>query len=183
MHCSPACRKRTRIGEGFHHRIEPPAAYVLLNLRLPAQYIGADLSTGHTLITLHEVAVLGVRRLVLVAADPHRAAPLVKDCLQEVGNRGLTAARRPRSCCPPAPGTRRARTGAGSRRRRPGPRGPDPEQVLDWRTRAARDHQVVFDHIDRYGETSAQRLFTRDFVADVQRLGHLNLGYTTWERS
>ncbi|WP_186003049.1 MULTISPECIES: hypothetical protein [unclassified Streptomyces] len=58
-----------------------------------------------------------------------------------------------------------------------------PEQVLDWRTRAARDHQVVFDHIDRYGETSAQRLFTRDFVADVQRLGHLNLGYTTWERS
>ncbi|MER6958191.1 hypothetical protein [Streptomyces sp. NPDC000618] len=60
------------------------------------------------------------------------------------------------------------------------------EQVLDWRTRAARDHQVVFDHIDRYGEHSAQRLFTRTFVADVQRLsrlGHLNLGYTTWERS
>ncbi|MEU3620111.1 hypothetical protein ABZ725_48710 [Streptomyces sp. NPDC006872] len=60
------------------------------------------------------------------------------------------------------------------------------EQVLDWRTRAARDHQVVFDHIDRYGEHSAQRLFTRAFVADVQRLsrlGHLNLGYTTWERS
>ncbi|MGW1620957.1 hypothetical protein [Streptomyces sp. NPDC002172] len=60
------------------------------------------------------------------------------------------------------------------------------EQVLDWRTRAARDHQVVFDHIDRYGETSAKRLFTRSFVADVQRLsrlGHLNLGYTTWERS
>ncbi|MER6560553.1 hypothetical protein ABT300_23020 [Streptomyces sp. NPDC001027] len=60
------------------------------------------------------------------------------------------------------------------------------EQVLDWRTRAAADHQVVFDHIDRYGETSAQRLFTRGFVADVQRLsrlGHLNLGYSTWERS
>lgn len=57
------------------------------------------------------------------------------------------------------------------------------EQVLDWRTRAARDHQVVFDHIDRYGETSAQRLFTRAFVATVQRLsglGHLDLGYTTW---
>ncbi|MDX3528469.1 hypothetical protein P1P75_18975 [Streptomyces sp. ID05-39B] len=57
------------------------------------------------------------------------------------------------------------------------------EQVLDWRTRAARDHQVVFDHIDRYGETSAQRLFTRSFVATVQRLsglGHLDLGYTTW---
>ncbi|MEU6357012.1 hypothetical protein ABZ896_48240 [Streptomyces sp. NPDC047072] len=60
------------------------------------------------------------------------------------------------------------------------------EQVLDWRTRAARDHQVVFDHIDRYGEHSAQRLFTRAFVADVQRLsrlGHLTLGYSTWERS
>ncbi|MEV6383086.1 hypothetical protein AB0M31_27200 [Streptomyces sp. NPDC051773] len=60
------------------------------------------------------------------------------------------------------------------------------EQVLNWRTRAARDHQVVFDHIDRYGETSAQRLFTRAFVADVQRLsrlGHLTLGYSTWERS
>ncbi|MEU9157953.1 hypothetical protein AB0D59_47385 [Streptomyces sp. NPDC048417] len=57
------------------------------------------------------------------------------------------------------------------------------EQVLDWRTRAAHDHQVVFDHIDRYGETSAQRLFTREFVATVQRLsrlGHLNLGYTPW---
>ncbi|WP_232838697.1 hypothetical protein [Streptomyces geranii] len=60
------------------------------------------------------------------------------------------------------------------------------EQVLDWRTRAARDHHVVFNHIDRYGEHSAQRLFTRAFVADVQRLsglGHLDLGYTTWERS
>ncbi|MEU1516245.1 hypothetical protein ABZ490_29600 [Streptomyces sp. NPDC005811] len=60
------------------------------------------------------------------------------------------------------------------------------EQVLDWRTRAARDHQVVFDHIAWYGETSAQRLFTRAFVADVQRLsrlGHLDLGYSTWERS
>ncbi|MET7886683.1 hypothetical protein [Streptomyces avermitilis] len=57
------------------------------------------------------------------------------------------------------------------------------EQVLDWRTRAARDHQVVFDHIDRYGEASAQRLFTRSFVVTVQRLsglGHLDLGYTTW---
>ncbi|MFF5315580.1 hypothetical protein [Streptomyces massasporeus] len=57
------------------------------------------------------------------------------------------------------------------------------EQVLDWRNRAAADHQLVFDHIDRYGETSAQRLFTRAFVAQVQRLadlGHLDLGYTTW---
>ncbi|MER5556836.1 hypothetical protein ABT001_35200 [Streptomyces sp. NPDC002793] len=57
------------------------------------------------------------------------------------------------------------------------------EQVLDWRNRAAADHQLVFDHIDRYGELSAQRLFTRAFVAQVQRLSglvHLNLGYTTW---
>lgn len=57
------------------------------------------------------------------------------------------------------------------------------EQVLDWRNRAAADHQLVFDHLDRYGELSAQRLFTRSFVAQVQRLadlGHLDLGYTTW---
>lgn len=60
------------------------------------------------------------------------------------------------------------------------------EQVLDWRTRATHDHQVVFDHIDRYGEVSAQRLFTRAFVSQVtrmSRLGHLDLGYTTWQRS
>lgn len=57
------------------------------------------------------------------------------------------------------------------------------EQVLDWRTRAAHDHQIVHDHIARYGEHSAQRLFTRSFVATVQRLaglGHLGLGYTPW---
>ncbi|MFM9584229.1 hypothetical protein [Streptomyces caniscabiei] len=57
------------------------------------------------------------------------------------------------------------------------------EQVLDWRTRAAHDHQIVHDHIARYGEQSAQRLFTRSFVATVQRLsglGHLALGYTPW---
>lgn len=57
------------------------------------------------------------------------------------------------------------------------------EQVLDWRDRAAADHQVVHDHIARYGETSAQRLFTRVFVATVQRLSglrHLDLGYTSW---
>ncbi|MGI5532486.1 hypothetical protein ACQEVX_35495 [Streptomyces syringium] len=57
------------------------------------------------------------------------------------------------------------------------------EQVLDWRNRAAADHQLVFDHIDRYGELSAQRLFTRAFVSQVQGmsgLGHLDLGYTTW---
>ncbi|MEU0646039.1 hypothetical protein [Streptomyces umbrinus] len=60
------------------------------------------------------------------------------------------------------------------------------EQVLDWRTRAAHDHQVAFDHIDRYGEVSARRLFTSSFVDKVvrlSRLGHLSLGYTAWERS
>ncbi|MFD9807666.1 hypothetical protein ACFWZZ_10590 [[Kitasatospora] papulosa] len=60
------------------------------------------------------------------------------------------------------------------------------EQVLDRRNRVAADHQLVFDHIDRYGELSAQRLFTRAFVAQVQRLsglGHLDLGYTTWEQA
>jgi hypothetical protein len=44
----------------------------------------------------------------------------------------------------------------------------------------------VFDHINRYGEHSAHRLFTRAFVTDVQRLsrlGHLNLGYAAWNRS
>ncbi|MCQ8772082.1 hypothetical protein [Streptomyces telluris] len=72
----------------------------------------------------------------------------------------------------------------------PEPAGVDPglvledltrEQVLDWRNRAAADHQIVHDHIARYGEQSAQRLFTRVLVATVQRLsglGHLDLGYT-----
>jgi hypothetical protein len=57
------------------------------------------------------------------------------------------------------------------------------EQVLALRTRVAKDHQVVFDHVEKYGEHSAQRLFTRAFVAKVQRLsslGHLSLGYTPW---
>ncbi|WP_405827370.1 MULTISPECIES: hypothetical protein [unclassified Streptomyces] len=57
------------------------------------------------------------------------------------------------------------------------------EQVLARRDRAAVYHQVVLDHIVRYGETSAQRLFTQAFVATVQRLsglGHLELGYTPW---
>ncbi|MDX2521601.1 hypothetical protein PV355_41845 [Streptomyces stelliscabiei] len=57
------------------------------------------------------------------------------------------------------------------------------EQVLDWRTRAAKDHEIVFAHIDRYGEVSARRLFTGRFVDQVTRLsglGHLNLGYTPW---
>lgn len=60
------------------------------------------------------------------------------------------------------------------------------ERVLDWRNRAAADHQLVFDHIDRYGELSAQRLFTRAFVAQVQRLAslsHLELGYTNWAQA
>lgn len=57
------------------------------------------------------------------------------------------------------------------------------ELVLDWRNGAAADHQIVHDHIERYGEASAQRLFTRVFVATVQRmslLGHLDLGYSSW---
>lgn len=60
------------------------------------------------------------------------------------------------------------------------------EQVLDWRSRAAKDHQIVFDHIEQYGEHSAKRLFTTAFVAQVTRLsglGHLNLGYTPWVQS
>ncbi|WP_031488153.1 hypothetical protein [Streptomyces bicolor] len=91
--------------------------------------------------------------------------------------------RRPRSCCP-------------------APVAPEPEadvvdqelvledltreQVLDWRTRAAQDHEIVFAHIDRYGEVSARRLFTGAFVDQVTRLsglGHLSLGYTTWVQS
>nr|BAK19824.1 putative TRA1 protein [Streptomyces rochei] len=57
------------------------------------------------------------------------------------------------------------------------------DQVRDWRVRAMKDPQVVFDHIDRYGETSARRLFTGRLVDQVQRvagLGHLNLGYIPW---
>ncbi|MFC9932546.1 hypothetical protein [Streptomyces sp. NPDC127190] len=49
--------------------------------------------------------------------------------------------------------------------------------------RAMKDPQLVFDHIDRYGETSARRLFTGRLVDQVQRvasLGHLNLGYIPW---
>lgn len=53
--------------------------------------------------------------------------------------------------------------------------------MLGWRTRAAYDHQIVHDHIARYGQQLARRLFTRSFVATVQRLsrlGHLDLGHT-----
>jgi hypothetical protein len=56
-------------------------------------------------------------------------------------------------------------------------------QVLDWRTRAAKDHQIVLDHITQYGELSARRLFTSTFVDQVHRLQgarHLVLGPTLW---
>ncbi|MFC4506113.1 MULTISPECIES: hypothetical protein [Streptomyces] len=57
------------------------------------------------------------------------------------------------------------------------------EQVRNWRVRGMKDHSVVFDHIDRYSETSARRLFSHQLVDQAQhlsRLGHLNLGYATW---
>ncbi|MGW5098203.1 hypothetical protein ACWEQ1_32110 [Streptomyces nodosus] len=57
------------------------------------------------------------------------------------------------------------------------------EQVRDWRVRAMKDPQLLFNHIDRYGETSARRLFTGRLVDQVQQmsgLGHLNLGYIPW---
>ncbi|MFB8406611.1 hypothetical protein [Streptomyces sp. NPDC055912] len=58
-----------------------------------------------------------------------------------------------------------------------------PEQVRDWRVRGMKDHEVVFDHIDQYGETSARRLFSNRLVDEAQRLSgthHLVLGHTTW---
>ncbi|MFJ8028454.1 hypothetical protein [Streptomyces sp. NPDC096311] len=58
-----------------------------------------------------------------------------------------------------------------------------PEQVRDWRVRGMKDHSVVFDHIDQYGETSARRLFSNQLVNEAQRLEgthHLVLGHTTW---
>ncbi|MGW2895123.1 hypothetical protein ACWDAO_10995 [Streptomyces sp. NPDC001212] len=54
------------------------------------------------------------------------------------------------------------------------------EQVLDWRVRAMKDPQRVFGHNDRYGESSARRLFTRRPVNQVQRLAgfvRLDLGH------
>ncbi|WP_251023566.1 hypothetical protein [Streptomyces sp. ISL-10] len=57
------------------------------------------------------------------------------------------------------------------------------DQVLDWRSRAAKDHQIVLDHITEYGEPSARRLFTSTFVDQVHRLQgarHLVLGHTMW---
>lgn len=61
-----------------------------------------------------------------------------------------------------------------------------PDEVRDWRVRAMKDYQVVFDHIDGYGEPSARRLFSNQLVNEAQhlsRLGHLNLGYSTWGQS
>ncbi|MFE4055584.1 hypothetical protein ACFXP3_04605 [Streptomyces sp. NPDC059096] len=57
------------------------------------------------------------------------------------------------------------------------------EQVCDWRVRGLKDHRVVFDHIDQYGEPSARRLFSNQLVDRAHhhsRLGHLDLGYSTW---
>ncbi|MET7520718.1 hypothetical protein ABZS88_46995 [Streptomyces sp. NPDC005480] len=57
------------------------------------------------------------------------------------------------------------------------------DQVRVWRVRGMKDHQVVFDHIHQYGETSARRLFSRRLVDEAQRLSgthHLVLGHTTW---
>ncbi|GHE43584.1 hypothetical protein GCM10018785_11420 [Streptomyces longispororuber] len=58
-----------------------------------------------------------------------------------------------------------------------------PDQVWDWRVRALKDHRVVCDHIARYGEASARRLFSNQLVDQAQRLsrlGHLDLGCATW---
>ncbi|MFD9675168.1 hypothetical protein ACFWAO_25140 [Streptomyces sp. NPDC059981] len=58
-----------------------------------------------------------------------------------------------------------------------------PDQVRAWRVRATKDHDVVFDHIDRYGERSARRLFSNRLVDEAQRLSgahHLVLGHLTW---
>jgi hypothetical protein len=57
------------------------------------------------------------------------------------------------------------------------------EQIRDWRVRGMKDHSVVFDHIDQYGETSARRLFSHQLVDEAQRLSgtrNLVLGHTTW---
>ncbi|WP_445524509.1 hypothetical protein [Streptomyces cyslabdanicus] len=57
------------------------------------------------------------------------------------------------------------------------------EQVRDWRVRTMKNPQLVFDHIDRYGESSARHLFTGRLVDQVPclaGLGHLNLGYIPW---
>lgn len=60
-----------------------------------------------------------------------------------------------------------------------------PDQVRNWRVRASKDHELVFDHIDEYGEASARRLFSNRLVNEAQRLAnthHLVLGHTLWEQ-
>lgn len=61
-----------------------------------------------------------------------------------------------------------------------------PDQVRDWRVRAMRDQQMLFDHIDRYGEPSARRLFSNRLVDQAHHiagLGHLNVAYFPWGQS
>ncbi|MGI5262321.1 hypothetical protein [Streptomyces angustmyceticus] len=43
------------------------------------------------------------------------------------------------------------------------------EDIIDWRARACRDRQAIFEHIDQYGEFAARRLFTSAFVDQAQR--------------
>ncbi|MET7503251.1 hypothetical protein [Streptomyces microflavus] len=43
-----------------------------------------------------------------------------------------------------------------------------PDQVRDRRVRAMKDHQIVFDHMDSYGEPSARRLCTNQLVNQAQ---------------
>ncbi|MFF9365021.1 hypothetical protein [Streptomyces griseoluteus] len=52
------------------------------------------------------------------------------------------------------------------------------EQVRNWRVPALKDHQMVFDHIDRYGEPSARRLFSNQLVDQAEAL----LGAGAWLR-
>ncbi|MFF3733338.1 hypothetical protein ACFYXM_24230 [Streptomyces sp. NPDC002476] len=56
--------------------------------------------------------------------------------------------------------------------------GDDQEQVRTWRVRGMKDHSVVFDNIDQYGETSAgvQPPAGRRGAAPG---GHAPLGHTT----
>jgi hypothetical protein len=59
------------------------------------------------------------------------------------------------------------------------------EQVIDWRARAQKDHQLVVEHVEEYGEAFARRLCTSRFLDQVLRLigtSHLVLGHTIWGR-
>ncbi|MGW6940009.1 hypothetical protein ACWGF3_13545 [Streptomyces xanthophaeus] len=58
-----------------------------------------------------------------------------------------------------------------------------PDQVRDWRVRASKSHEIIFEHIDEYSEESARRLFSHRLVDEAQRLSgthHLVLGHITW---